>query len=45
MINPVTGWFEIMQYDDKRPISIANLVENTWLTKYPRAMEINYDTG
>ena len=29
MINPVTGWFEIAQYDDKKAISIANLVETT----------------
>ena len=27
MINPVTGWFEIMHCNDKRAISIANLVE------------------
>ena len=27
MIDPVTGWFEITQYDDKRAIPTANLVE------------------
>ena len=27
MIDPVTGWSEIAQYDDTRLISIANLVE------------------
>ena len=26
VINPITGWFEIAQYEDKRAISIANLV-------------------
>ena len=31
MIDPVTGWFEIAQYDDKNAISIANLVETTWM--------------
>ena len=45
MINPVTGWFEIAQYDDKRTISIANLVETTWLSIYPRPIEIIYDQG
>ena len=45
MIDPVTGWFEITRYDDKRAISIANLVETTWLTRYPRPMEITYDQG
>ena len=29
MIDPVTGWFEIAQHDDKRAISIAKLVETT----------------
>ena len=27
MIDYVTAWFEITQYNDKRAISIANLVE------------------
>ena len=36
MINCVTGWFEVVQYDDKRAITIANLVETTWLSRYPR---------
>ena len=33
MINRITGWFEITQYNDKREISIANLVETTWLSR------------
>ena len=27
MIEPVTGWLEIMQYDDNRAISIMKLFE------------------
>ena len=27
LIDPVTGWFEVVQYDDKIAITIANLVE------------------
>ena len=27
MIYPVTGWFEVTQYNDKRVMGIANLVE------------------
>ena len=42
MIDPVTGWFEI-QYNDKRQIAISNLVEITWLSRYPGPMEITYD--
>ena len=26
VVEPVKGWFEIAQYDNKRTISIANLV-------------------
>ena len=45
MIYPVTGWLKITQYDDKIAIKISNLVETTWLTRYPRSMEITYDQG
>ena len=43
MIDPVTRWYEITQYDDKRVISITELVETTGLTRYPRPMEITYE--
>ena len=33
------------KYDDKRAITIANLVETTWLYIYPRPIEIKYDQG
>ena len=38
MVDPVTvtGWFEIAQYEYKRAISIANFVETTCLSRYPR---------
>ena len=45
MIDPATGWFEIVQYDDKRAISIANLVEQQWLSRYPWPSLITYDRG
>ena len=45
MIYPVIGCFEITQYNNKRAIYIANLVENTWLSRYPRPVEITYDQG
>ena len=38
MIDPVTGRFEIVQFDDKREIMIANLLETTRLNKYARPM-------
>ena len=45
MINPVIGWFEIVRYDDKRAITIANLVKTTRLSRYPRPIGITYDQG
>ena len=45
MINPVSGWFEITQYDNKCIILIAYLVETMWLDRYPRPEEITYDSG
>ena len=45
MIDPVTGWFKITQYTNKIEISIANLVETMWLSRYPRTMEITYNQG
>jgi hypothetical protein len=35
MINLATGWFKIKQYDIKKSISVANIVEQEWLTHYP----------
>ena len=35
MIDPVTRWFEIMQYSDKKLMKIENLVETMWLVRYP----------
>ena len=45
MINPVTVWFKRTQYDDKCVISIAKLVNITWLARYSRPIEIMYDQG
>ena len=45
MIDPVTGWSEITQYNNKIAISMENLAETTWLSIYPRPMEITYDQG
>jgi Integrase zinc binding domain len=32
MIDPDTGWFEIDQYNDKKSIAIANIVEQEWFS-------------
>jgi hypothetical protein len=45
MIDPATGWFEISQYDDKTSITIAEIVERQWLTRYPRPELVCVDRG
>jgi len=45
MIDPATGWLEIEQYDDRKAISIANVVETAWLTRYPRPDICTVDRG
>lgn len=45
MIDPATGWFEIHQYDDKQSITVANIVEQEWFSRYPWPTQITYDRG
>jgi len=45
MIDPATGWFEIKELKDKEVIPVANLVEQTWLARYPWPSEIVFDKG
>jgi len=35
MIYPETGWFAMKKIPDKRADTIANLVEQTWFSRYP----------
>jgi hypothetical protein len=36
MINPATGWFEIVEATYKSATSIQDLFYNTWLARYPQ---------
>ena len=45
MINPVTNWFKISEYDNKKASTIADLVEQMWLARYPPPSIITYDKG
>ena len=45
IIDPETGWFEIIEYNNKQLISIDNLVETTWMSTYHRPIEITYGQG
>jgi Integrase zinc binding domain len=45
MIDPATGWFEIVQGDSKTATSIQDLFPNTWLARYPCPQFIVFDNG
>ena len=45
IIDPVTGWFEVTQYTDKIVVSIENLVETVWISRFSIPMKIMYDQG
>jgi Integrase zinc binding domain len=45
MIDPATGWFEMKEIQNKQAINIANIVEQTWLTRYPIPQILTYDRG
>ena len=45
MIDPATGWFESKEIKTKRADVIANLVEQTWLVRYPWLDLIIMDRG
>jgi hypothetical protein len=45
MIDPATGWFEIVEATNKSATSIQDLFHNTWLACYPRPQFIVFDNG
>jgi hypothetical protein len=45
MIDPVTGWFEIAEVPKKSADVVINLLDQTWLVRYPRPAEIIMDRG
>jgi hypothetical protein len=45
MIDPATGWFEIIKAINKSATSIQDLFHNTWLVRYPQPQIIVFDNG
>ena len=43
MIDPATGWFEMHELCKKQAITVANIVEQTWLSRYPWPTQIVFD--
>eukprot|EP00957_Ditylum_brightwellii_P135759 10353613-Ditylum_brightwellii.AAC.1 len=45
MIDPATGWFDITEIKTKRANTVSNIVETTWLTRYPYPTQVVLDRG
>ena len=45
MIDPATGWFEMVQIPNKTAAEIADITEKTWFTHYPLPQQIVFDCG
>ena len=45
MIDPATGWFEIVQSETKTADVVANEAEIAWLSRHPWPIRITYDHG
>jgi transposase InsO family protein len=45
MIDPAAGWFEIQQYDDKQSITVTNIIEQEWFSRYPWPTQVTFDRG
>ena len=43
MFDPVTGFSQMTQYNNKHEIKITNLVGTTWLTRHPCTTRITVD--
>jgi hypothetical protein len=45
MIDPATGWFEIIETTNKSTTSIQDLFHNTWLERFPQPQFIVFENG
>jgi len=45
MIDPATGWFEIVEIHSDKADAVANAFEMTWLNRYPRPQKVIMDKG
>jgi len=45
IIDPFTGWVEILPIKNKGADNISNLFQQNWLRRYPRPARVIYDAG
>jgi hypothetical protein len=44
-IDHATGWFKVKEIPNSNAITIAEIVEQVWLTRYPKPQILNFDRG
>ena len=44
-IDPATGWFEISEIREKTSTELSQVLDSTWLSRYPRPESIIFDNG
>ena len=44
-VDPATGWFEITEIPDKTSARISQILNSTWLARYPRPRKVIFDNG
>ena len=45
MIDPATGWFEIVEVKDATSQTVSAAFDDVWLSRYPRPQYIGFDGG
>ena len=45
MCDPATGWFEIVEVDNKKSLTAAKLLDRVWFCRYPRPKQCIHDNG
>ena len=45
MVDPATSWFKMKQIESKDSFTVATVVEQTWLSRYPWPQLVTYDKG
>ncbi|CAJ1959749.1 unnamed protein product [Cylindrotheca closterium] len=43
--DPATGWFEIVEIDDKKSLTTSTMLDRVWFSRYPRPQECIFDNG
>lgn len=44
-IDPATGWLKICQIYNKISVKMSQILNHTWLSRYPRPQKVFFDNG